>query len=398
MCTSLRTCAVLLASAVTLTAGVARAGLTPIQTWAPPSALEFKTATVCHFAPTDYYGVFAVFQVRSLGGIPVDELWYLKVDGLSSWWQYGQIVVATRIARETVISRVDCTTDGNRTAYVAWDRSDDPLDTLGAKWARVDINGAVGLTVDVPKCDSRAACAPGIAYHDGGIAVSSAGRSACSACSFVWPDATDPATYERFLIWLDGQTAFATDVIWNGEGSYLHAALVRMDGTGKPNLILTQIGPDGSYVDHHAISEVAWTASNYSGVYLALSDHALNPNGAVLVQTDRRTFWSDRWGAPVGPSRIVGPLANFPTCEYWGSEARIAHTFTWGVGGTIHWEWPPASGAPLSIHPVDTEVKLSPRACGSSAGFADAELLLVRKGLASTYTPESLHLNLEPQE
>jgi hypothetical protein len=375
-----------------------QAGLTPIQVWAPPNSIEFKAASVCHFPDSDYYGVFAVFRVRSLGGILVDELWYLRVDGLSTWRQYGQIVTSVRLARESVISHVDCTADGDRTAYVVWDRSDDPLDTDGARWARVDLYSGFAQIFNVPSCEGRASFGNGIAFHDGSIAISGGGRGACSACSYVWPDAMDPGTYELVHIWIDGQVPFATDVIWNGENAYLHATLLRFDGTGKPAVVLTQIAPDGSYVDHHVLQEVAWTWSNWNAIYLVLSDHEFNTAGNVLVQTDQRTFWVDRTGVQQGLSRVVGTLANFPSCECWRTKKRIAHTFTWGLGGTSHWEWPLWSGAPLDIYLVDGDPKLSPRACGSSAGFTDPEILLIRKGMTPTYTVESLRLNFEPQE
>jgi hypothetical protein len=387
-----------LALLLLLCAPVLEAGLTPIRTWAPPNSIEFKTASVSHFKSPDYYGVFAVFQVRSVFGIPVDELWYLRVDGRSTRLLYGRIVASTLLARETLISHVDSTTDGERTAYVVWDRSDDPFDTAGAKWARVDLYDGLAGTYDVQTCDGGASFGNGIAFHDGGIAISGGGRGACAACSYVWPNAMDPGTYEQFHIWIDGQTPYATDIIWNGEDAYLHATLLKFEGTGKPAVVLTKIAPDGSYVAHNVIQEVAWTWSNWKGIYLVLSDHYLNPPGNVLVQTDQRTFWVNRSGVQQGVSRIVGPLANFPTCEYWGSKKRIAHTFHWGAGGTSHWEWPPWSGIPLDIRLVDDEIKLSPRACGSSSDFTDPEILLVRKGMTPTYTLESLRFNFESQD
>jgi len=392
------------ATMLALVAGVALStamaqgtALTSLEHWSPTDATEFKTAAVCHFEPLDYYGVFAVFETTSLTGPQVDELWYLRVDGLSSWEDYGEIVAATPVATEGVISHVDCTTDGDRTAFVVWDRSDDILDTERAHWARVDLYGAVSDAYEVPNCGVGESWANGIAYHDGGIAISGAGRGECSSCSYVWPDALDPLTWERVPIWLDGQVPYATDIIWNGRDCYLFATLLRMDGTGRPAVVTAQIGADGSYIGYDAIGELSWDDCSYERIYLAFSDHHLNTSQSVLVQTDNRTFWTDPWGHPVGEPRTMPWQPLFPTCEYWGVTRRIAHTFIRVSSTTQHGAWPPLRGEPENTYTVSGNF-LEPVAAGSSTGFTDAEVLLVRRGIEPTMSAENLFLHLESHD
>lgn len=383
-----------------ISTGLAEAGLTGVEHFSPPAAVQFKTASVCHFPGStgtlDYYGIFAVFQVQTLTGGFVDQLWYLRIDGLSSYFRYGELVQSTRIATEKVISNVDCTTDGLRTAYVTWDRSDDPLDRVNASWASVDVLGDWDGPFEVPSCGG-ASWGTGIAYHDGGIAISSSGRGACQYCSFVWPDVSAPDEVVTNRIWFDGQIPYVSDVVWNGDNGYLMVHIVDGDLTHGHYLGATVVGPDGTLIDAFRHHEPSWRVSNYSAIYIAFSDHAQNPKGMFLVQTDRVTFWLTKHGFLAGPTVPVGPWELFPTCEYWGSEMRIANTYSqWDIQ-TQHQEWGWLPSWPENEYLLP-EVPLVPISCGSSSDFTDAEVLLVRRAHEAFSGQHRLYFNFEPQD
>jgi hypothetical protein len=383
-----------------LTTQLAEAWLTPVEHFEPPQAVQFKTASVCHFpgatGTLDYYGIFAVFQVERLTGGFADELWYLRVDGLSTWHEYGLLVQSTRIATEKVISHVDCTTDGRQTAYVTWDRSDDPFDRDNARWAAVDVYGEVGMPFEVPSCGG-ASWGTGIAYHRGGIAISSSGRGACRYCSFVWPDVSDPSEVVTGYYWFDGQTGYVSDVVWNGDNGYLMVHIVDGDLTHGHYLGATVVAPDGTTIDAFQHHEPSWTESDYSAIYIAFSDHAQNLEGTFLVQTDRITFWLTKDGFLAGPAVPVGPWELYPTCEFWGSAKHIANTYSQRGIQTQHQEWGVLPSPPENAYLLP-ERPLVPIACGSSTDFTDAEVLLVRRAHDSFLGQHRLYFNFEPQD
>lgn len=378
----------------------AEAGLTEIQSWAPMGSLQFKTAAVCHFPGSsgylDYYGVFAVFRVRSVLGPEVDQLWYLRVDGLSSYSRYGDIIDTQWIATEDVISHVDCTSDGNRTAYIAWDASDDALDTENAKWAQVDVYGTVGGIYEIPDCCSGASFAPGIAYHDGTVAVSGAGRGRCSYCSYVWEDADDPGEPAERSYWITEQQPRASDIAWNGVDYFIMTHLVYNDGSGRPFIAVTRLTEEGGYDGFEMLEEASWTDSNYNGIYLVYSDNYRNAGNMMLIQTDRRTYWIDRWGWAYDPPFAVGPFVDFPTCEYFGDEYRAAQTYSGFYWITKHQEWDTDAAPGQNVYYL-WENNFGPVACASSYDYTDAEVCLVRKKTWTTVGTEYIYLDLQPQ-
>ncbi|MBN1221984.1 MAG: hypothetical protein JXB23_01955 [Candidatus Aminicenantes bacterium] len=383
-----------------LVSSTAFAGITAVQDWSPRGAIKFKTAASCqfngYFERTDVYAVFAVFTVRQQDLTLKDELWYLTVGGSSSSTTYGKITSRQRLAVEEVISHVDCTSDGGKKAYVVWDRSDDPLDTDNAYWTCVDILGGWTGYNEVPSVGGGGSFGCGIAYHGGALAISACGRGRCQYRSFVWPDVTDPATYVEAIFWYDGQSPKASDIIWNGEDSFLMAHLCDWD-SGDCFIAMVSLLPDGTYTGFTLLGDPSWTDSDYKDIYLVYSDNPINKHNRVIIQTDRVTFWTDQWGNPIGSPVFFGPLPSYPACEYWGREkASIANFYSHNKRRTIHAEWFYNPLPAVNIYRL-RELFLGPVACCSSDTFRDAEVLLIRRSFIKL-KKHKIFFNFERQD
>ena len=392
------------------------AGLTDTLLWAPEGSTRFKTAAACHLEAYDYYAVFAAFSVEQPDGGVDDELWYLLVDGLSWYHEYGEIVLAERIATEDVISHVDCDDDGVATSFVAFDRSDDPFDSQDLRWARVSLGGSATVFDTVGDCNGHTSWAPGIAYVDDPtlgevVAISSAPRADCNHCWTVLDadSGTRLSEHTDFASAI-GTTTRATAIADSGDGGWLMVWLAWVDGDddGHPAAIFArrvERDGDGAFGD---LIEV-WNSG--STEYAAAPDHidlvspGADDDGRYLIQTFNRAGWVDGAASmiptspfwPYNPT-VDGPWEHAVACAYAGDEPhRLATSFRETDDGRTHrryWgrtPWPSATRGE-----VDGLYRV-PVTCAATPDTDDPEVLLVRAyPKASNPAADYLYLNLQP--
>jgi len=379
---------------------VGEAGESPTQMWAPPDSNLFKTAAVCHLPRYDYYAVFAVFEVDA-GGTTEDELWFLRVDGMSTWHEYGEVVGSARVATEDVISHVDCASDGYDTAYVTWDRSDDPYDTEGSRWRRVSRSGSMGSTQDVGECFGQISWSPSIAFHEDAslgelVAIAAAPRADCNHCWYVFEaDSGDEVGQGTDFASAVGVTTRATAIEYNGDGQWLMAWLSWLDGgpDEHPAAIFTRVidldgdSASGSHTEIWSSNTLEYPDSEIvDRIDLVHADNEANDEDTFLIQTWRRAAWVDREGHaaaaslywPFNPTE-VGPWEHFAACAYWGSEwYPLAHAYHETASNrTEHLHWTANPWIWLDAEQVDSLYRV-PVECGSSTDYDDAETVLVR--------------------
>ncbi len=392
--------------------------LTEALLWAPDGSSQFKTAASCHLPEYDYYVVFAAFTVEQPDGSTADELWYLLVDGLSSYSMYGEIVLDAHVATEDVITQVACAGDGHTTSFVAWDRSDDSFDTDDLLWARVSLWGSATVHDTVGDCNGHTSWAPGIAYSDDPemgdvVAISSAPRADCNHCWSIH-DASSGARLghgDDFASAI-GTTTRATAITDSGDGGWLMAWLAWVDGddSGHPAAIFARrIDRDGSF----AWGDLTPIWDSGSHDYPAAPDHIdLVPpgdddDGRFLIQTFVRTAWvrgnaqmvetSPFW--PYNPT-ADGEWEHAVACPYAGDEIHhLATSFREtddGRSGRRHWfrtPWPASDRGDVD------EIIRVPVDCAATADVADPEVLLVRAyDKASSPAADYLYLNLFPAD
>jgi hypothetical protein len=391
--------------------------------WHPPDSADFKMSVTCPSPVWDYYGIYAVFT--NLDGI--DELWFVVVDGLSTWPDYGHIVGTAQISTggATVIDHVDCTHD-DFWVYAVFDRAND-TERLNARWVRAlpGTNPTVQGPYTVPDC-RPAACIPSgdpspfetsIAYSDyegGVVAIPSRSTCTCGLCGALFsPTGSVIDNGDLGGVW--GGSVFATDIEWNKAGLFLIGFVYRYDG-GEPSIETILMEPDApiTAVNPCPSSETG-TCVLYRGVPLesfegdidvVYSSNTNNINHRMIVQTNRWTIWIEQEGQLVDSSwnpLSVGPWADpdRASCEIWSTtyphSYRIGHTYGRVFGGiyTVHNQWRRYPYSPSEVYSLNRYY--GPDSCGSSDGYEDAEIVLVSHSLL-VGQEESLFYDLEPQE
>ncbi len=390
--------------------------LTDALQWAPDGSRLFKTAASCHLPAYDYYAVYAAFEVEQPDGSMADELWYLLVDGLSSYSMYGEIVIEAHVATEDVITQVSCAGDGHTTSFVAWDRSDDPFDTDDLLWAKVSLWGFATVHDTVGDCHGRTSWAPGIAFVDDPamgevVAITSAPRADCNHCWSIH----DASSGVRLGGGTDfasaiGTTTRATAIADSGDGGWLMAWLAWVDGDddGHPAAIFVRrIDRDGSfaYGDLTPIWDSGVEEFADAPDHIDLVPPGEDDDGRFLIQTFVRAAWvygdaskvetSPFW--PYNPT-LDGEWERAVACPYAGTDIHnLATSFRETDDGRSrrrHWfrtPWPASDRGDVD------EIVRVPVDCAATADVADPEVLLVRAyPKASNPAADYLVLNLFP--
>jgi len=375
-------------------------GLTSLRSFTPTGAEDFKTAATCHYRSGDWYAVLAVFEMDDGD----DELWWLKVDGLSSSSDYGRVVSTRRITTEEEIHSVNCADDGNRTVYFTWDRSDSPTDHLNARWASITNSGIMRGPYTIPKCRdwpgylTLQSWAPDIAFNDDTVALSYAGRFSCSFCWSTWTSNGDYIGGDA--AWGGDGHAEETAIEWNGRDAFMLGVIYPRDGGGT-TVFTHLVYPDGSSkfdlleaVDHGPLD---WTVSDLELVY---TPNSRNTYRRMLVDTSLGTVWVSRnSGAAIG-DRVTPSVVRRVSCEYWGPRRRIANSFgsppRFGLT-PHHLHQQSRSGDPREVYDLDDYDYTWPAACSSSDTFTDPEVLLVRGSMLMPWN-RGVYVSIEPED
>ena len=394
------------------------AGLTDVLLWAPDGSVEFKTAAACHLPRYDYYAVYAAFTVEQPDGGFEDELWYLLVDGLSWYHEYGNVVVSSRVATEEVISQVACADDDHTTSFAAWDRSDDPFDSENLHWARVSLFGAVTEFDTVGDCHGRTSWAPGIAYVDDPsmgelVAISSAPRADCNHCWTILDAGTGAQLSEHTdFASAIGTTTRATAIVDSGDGGWLMAWLAWVDGSdsGHPAAIFARRiarDGDGAWGDLTPIWDSGATRYSDAPDHIDLVAPGADDDGHFLIQTFLRAAWIDSAADVVTPSPFWpfnptedGPYDHAVSCAYAGDDLhRLATSFRETSSGRTHRRhWPRNPWASVTRGEVDGIYRV-PVTCSATPDTDDPEVLLVRAyPKPSNPAADHLYFNLQPAD
>jgi hypothetical protein len=404
-------------------------GLTSMRSWHPPDSIYFKMSATCPSPQGDYYGIYAVFTNEE----EIDELWFLVVDGLSSWQDYGHIVGTAQIPTggTTVIDHVDCTHD-DYWVYGVFDREND-TERLNAQWVRALPTTSPPLVqgpYTVPDCG---ACGPpfdnspfqtSIAYseYDGGVlAIPSRSVCTCGLCGALFrPNGTLIGSGDLGGIW--GGSVWATDVEWNNAGQFVIGFVYRNDWfpseEGPPSIQTILMEPDApiTAVNPCPGSDTGTCVLYQGGFYDSLEndiDIVYSPNDyniydRMIVQTNRWTVWIEQEGQLVNSGSnplSVGPWAdaNRASCEIWSTSYshryRIGHTYGSKTTQlyTVHNQWRSYPYSASEVYSLNTYYR--PDSCASSDGYQDAEIVLVSRSLLYLYgQEESLFFNIELQE
>ena len=366
--------------------------------WTP----EFRLAATCHHVSDDYYGIAAVFRLVS-GPLYKDVLYYLVVDGLSSWPDYGNLVaVRTLDASGGTIDSVDCAADSNLSVFVSWSRNSGS----NASWVRLtsgSVYGPYAITYDV--CDER--FRPRIAWNPAGrVTIAFTGAYeidfSCSIClqTFSGMSGT-PYSADAHWMWGDN-TPYFWDIEWNGTSRFVMTATARLDGGGF--LIGTKTADThGYFVDptERAVTFQSWPNGDDNwprGQHLVFSPTSRNTYQRTVLVTDRKTYWLTTDGGLAGSysGYTSDPTTATTGCEYWGPRYRISHSFTDPGGGadtTIHRHWNRTATAPFEVYSLNDAYL--PAACSSSDTDTDREVVLVSR---SSTSPRPVFWNLEPED
>jgi len=365
-----------------------------LESWGPGTAATttFMRAAACHRRTEDEYGIAAVFRRTSLERASSwEELYYLRVRGDDTRPDFGQLIQAIKLDQATTIPHVDCAEDDGSAIFVAYGRQNQ-----AARWVRYDGTG-VSAAHDLTGCETGEPHAPRIATRGGKVVVLYDGYQQATgvrSCGICWEVFTTAGAHLRSgNFWPEGMTHRDFDLEW-AHDRYIVGLKFKFDGEATCRYSTFQL-------DEHGIAPVPLVRNDVrtSDCHGDLDDASL-PKGLQLVysptfwsyfrhsilQTDRETYYLHPDGRL--HTRIAGyggPYDHRPSCEYWGDQPRIAHTFvedTLNLRSThAHWSWTPA--APTEIGGVTPGYY--PEACSvRTASGVNSELLLVARATVSS--------------
>lgn len=384
--------------------------LTPLYSWAPPGTVQLKDAAVCHHIYGDWYGIAASYHVHG-EHYDQDELWYVVVDGLSTWPSYGQFVTSARIDTFKEIRAVDCATDGT-SSYVTWDRFYDygsyyyyhkarltrvQLDGYGnPSWPTpVEVGAHCGGGVP-PVPETNYAGTPRVAWEPGGrLLVAFTTRrpngdaTGCVLCVEAF-NASTLAYVAANSLWGDLSQYPSFDVEWNGLSRFVVFHLFKADGSPTGDFMTALFDRDAVLYGPAQLIDTGFMPQK---TVLIFSNNSRNTYSRLLAFTKKKTYWIYQSGGKRGEYSSGTDRWYFGACEYWGPNARSGHSYTsWGTGYTYHQHWPTIPGGPLDTYHVSAYLPLT---CSSADTFTDPEVIVISwTGL----DPSRVYWNLEVED
>ncbi len=356
----------------------------------------------------DWFGIASVFTVSTPEGNE-DQVWYFIVDGLEASPWFGTLVGdPLLLGTHPIIRTVDCTNDSYDRVYVAWDRqTSTPWERMPAKIDRLSVaydpvEGDydpvhhiswpsaidVGATCLAPYPPERSVFAyrPRVAWSpsygsEGSLLVATnewstetGGPSGSGFCYLaLYASNGDQISYFG-MVPEPGSYATAWDVEWSEVDNFVLLYRWAVDWTVDHMYGTAIVQPGGGPpVATNIYFDDPPDGNKPQGSVLVLSPNSSNPERRLMGFTDRKAYWIRTNGTRYGSLTGYDPSPRMPAaCEYWGSLARIAHSFT-PVTAPVrtmhrHWRLSPLFSPSESLSVNKT---LYPVACATSDSEAD---------------------------